>query len=223
MSDDEPWNDEARENLRATLRWAILGEVRLAKRDQHEILDLYRAVFIDQDCPESERDSFIQFAENEMRSAVARVATEAAAWPEETDSDRLDRVEAALRDQGIVLWQASPCCDTCTWSDFPERIDEIDERHPGFRDRLRGYAFFIDQNLPESLSESAEISVYLAYGWISPDRSNVAPEEYEVRALGIAREVCQCLRAEGFEVDWNGRFSKKIGISLNWQRRTLLE
>jgi hypothetical protein len=223
MSSEQVWNDEARDRLRQTLRRVILGEIRLAKRDHESILEMYREAYIDEDCPESERATFIRFAIDELRQAAALVATEQAAWPKETDCDRLDRTQAALRDRGILLWQASPCCDTCTCGELGQRIDEIDSRYPGFRDHVRGYSFFIDQNLPDMLGESTELSVYLGYGWISPDGSDVQPDEYAQHALGIAREVCQCLRDEGFEVDWNGDFSRKIGISLIWQRRTMLE
>jgi hypothetical protein len=223
MSTERVWNDEARDQLRATLRSVIRGEIRLAKRDHEDILQLYREVYIDEDCPESERGTFLRFAADELQRAVAQLAVEKAAWPEETDCDRLDRVEAALRDRSILLWQASPCCDTCTGAELPDRIDEIDGRYPGFRDHVRGYSFFIDQNLPEMLAESTELSVYLAYGWFSREDGEVAPEVYEKNALGIAREVCQCLRDEGFEVDWNGNFARKIGISLDWQRRTMLD
>jgi len=73
------------------------------------------------------------------------------------------------------------------------------------------------------LSEGTDLSVYLGYGWISQDDLEVAPEAYEENALGIAQEVCRCLRDEGFEVDWDGTLARKIGLSLNWQRRTLLE
>jgi hypothetical protein len=51
----------------------------------------------------------------------------------------------------------------------------------------------------------------------------MAPEAYKKNALAIAREVCECLRDEGFEVNWDGDFARKIGVSLNWQRRTMLE
>ena len=153
---------------------------------------------------------------------MLRIASEKNAWPEETACDRLDRVEAALRNRGILLWQVSPCCDTCTGSELPDRIDVIESRYPGFREQVRGYAFFIDQNLPETLAETTQISVYLAYGWFSPDNSEVDPETYEKNALAIAREVCDCLRDEEFEADWDGDFARKIGVSLNWQRRSML-
>jgi hypothetical protein len=160
MSQEHDWNDEARDELRATLQWFILGEVRLAKYDYEEILETCREVYILDECPQSEESTFTQFAADELNRVIAQVETEKSAWPAETDCDRLDRVEAALRERGILLWQVSPCCDTCTVSELPDRIDAVNRRHPGFRDRIRGYCFFIDQNMPEMLSDSTELSVY---------------------------------------------------------------
>lgn len=223
MSDDRNWNDQARDDLRSTLQSYIHGQLRLAKYDDQGILDGCREVYIDDECPENERSTFVRFAAEELRRATAQLAAEKSTWPQETDCDRLDRVEAALRERNILLWQVSPCCDTCTGSELGIRIDEINRRHPGFKDRVRGYAFFIDQSMPEMLSEGSELSVYLGYGWFSPDDSQVAPEIYEKNALAVAREVCDCLRRERFEPDWNGSFARKIGVSLNWQRRNRLE
>lgn len=223
MSNPSEWDDKSREYLRKRLRSIILGELRLAKQSPEDILQMCRDVYIQGDCPENERDKFIRFATEVLDRAAAKLTTEQATWPKLTDCDRLDRVEAALRDNGILLWQASPCCDTCTGGELPQRIDFIENRHPGFRKLLRGYSFFIDQNLPDELAESTTVSLYLAYGWWLPDDSQPEPRLYEKNALAIAREVCECLRNQQFEVDWNGSFDRKIGISLNWQRRTMLE
>lgn len=223
MSEVSTWNETTREELRESLRDRILGEVRLAKSDHNEIIETCREVYIADGCPEEERETFVRYATNELKSAAARHSAAQAEWPAETDCDRLDRVEAVLRGRGILLWQVSPCCDTCTGGELPDRIDEIKQRHPAFRDQVRGYAFFIDQNMPDMLAEGTHISIYLAYGWFSPDDSNVAPDAYEKNALKIAREVCDCLREHGFEPDWDGSLSKKVGISLNWQRRTMLK
>jgi hypothetical protein len=214
---------KSRAKLRATLRQFILGELRLAKNDHEAILEACREIYLEDPCPENERSTFIQFAADELKRAEAQLESEKSVWPAETDCDRLDRVEAALRQRGILLWQVSPCCDTCTTAELPDRIDVIDRRHPGFRARVRGYAFFIEQNLRETLSESTKLSVYLGYGWLSPDNSKAAADIYEKNALGIAREVCKCLRDEGLEVDWDGDFSRKIGLSINWQRRRTLD
>ena len=105
-------------------------------------------------------------------------------------------MEAALRERGILLWQVSPCCDTCSGGALPDRIDEIDARYPGFGDRVRGYAFFIEQTMAETLEEATHLSVYLAYGgWASED-TEIADEDYKQLALAIAREVCECLRTK---------------------------
>jgi hypothetical protein len=107
--------------------------------------------------------------------------------------------------------------------ELPERVDVIDARFPGFRERLSGYAFFIEQLMPEQLVEGTDVSVYVAYGWYSPDGDEIPSEDYEKKALGIAREICACLRDEGFEPDWDGKLNRKIGLALNWQRRKMLE
>jgi hypothetical protein len=221
MSEEE-WNDSTRDDLRETLRSDILGELRLSRRGREQILEACREHVWDE-CPESEWDEFLQFAADELQRAAALLAAEKTTWPLETDCDRLDRVEAALRERGILLWQVSPCCDTCTRSELADRIAVIDERYPGFRDRVRGYAFFIDQNMPEMLSEGASLSLYLGYGWISQVAAEVSDDLYQKNALGIAREVCQALRDEGFEPDWDGNLARKIGVSVDWRRRTMLE
>ena len=223
MVNERVWNDESRESLRRTLQSVILGELRLARRDREEILEACRESYIQEECPELEWHTFIRFAADELDRAANLLASESATWPKENDCDRLDRVELALRERGILLWQVSPCCDSCTRAEISDRLDAIDRRHPGFRDRVRGYAFFIDQNMPEMLSDSTHSYVYLGYGWLSPDDSEVASEAYERNALGIAQEVCKTLRDEDFAVDWDGKIDRKVGLSLNWQRRTLLE
>jgi len=159
MTEKPTWNDSKREDLRETLRSLVLGEVRLSNSDRDGILQFCREVYIEDECPEDEWDLFIQFAAQGLEQASARLSAEQEAWPRETDCDRLDRVEADLRDRGILLWQVSPCCDTCTGAELPERINEIDLRHPGFRERVRGYAFFIDQSMAEMLAESTQLSI----------------------------------------------------------------
>lgn len=222
MSDDRVWNDETRQKLRERLRDAVLGELRLSRSPHDEIIDSCRVGYIQDDCPEGEHKEFIQFASEELRRAIIQLKLERAAWPEVTDCDRLDRAGLALQKSGILLWQASPCCDTCTLGELSDRIEVIESRSPGFRERVRGYTFFIDQNIPDRLAEDTALTVYLAYGWVSPDYVKATPDAYEGYALDIAREVCECLREHQFEPVWDGSMKNKIGLSLNWQRRTLL-
>lgn len=219
---DEPWNDQARLDLQDRIRSTIRGELRMIRFSHEELLDHCSDLHLQDQCPEAECPEMLAFAATEIESVAAQLTAEISSWPVKTDSDRLDIVEQALRDRGILLWQASPCCDSCTGSELPDRIEVIAARYPGFQDRLRGYTFFIDQNLPHMLSQSSKVSVYLAYGWFTLAGTEVSPKEYEAEALNIAREVCESLRSNGFKMSWNEQLSSKISLTLNWQRRTAL-
>lgn len=216
---DPDWGDEARDDLKSTIRVIATGEIRLGKNQHAEILDLLREVYINEDAPEGEQDAFVQYAREQIEAAAVRHAEDKAAWAGETDCDRLDHAEAALRDAGVLLWQVSPCCDTCSGAELPDRIDEIEARYPGFRERLDGYAFFIEQNMADMLSDGTQISVYLAYGWFPPEDARPDQSLYEENALRIGGMVKDQLERLGLEVDWNGSLSKKIGVTVNWQRR----
>lgn len=227
MNQDTNWTDTDREDLRDTLRRIALGEVRFAQSDNDDILQQCRDVYIEDECPKEEWNTFVEFASDALKKAAADLQNEQANWPAETDNDRLDQVEQVLRERGILFWQASPCCDTCSSSELPDRIDYVDKKHPGFRKQMRGYVFYIDQTIAEMLADDTNISVYCAYGSYSPDEADASPEipekEYEKKALAIANELCEVLRENGFEIDWDGNYSRKVGISLNWQRRTMLD
>jgi hypothetical protein len=222
-NEPEEWNEEKRTELRSNLSMAILGQLRMAKLGHGDIVEYCNDVYLEDGCPEAEIASFTKFVQDNLAEHAKLLAIEQASWPSVTDCDRMDKVEANLRHQGILFWQASVCCDSCTMGEMPDRLNLIDDRFPGFYDRARGYAFFIDQTIPESLASSTNLSVYLGYGWLNPDDEKTDEDIYRQHALAIAHEVCNALRAEGFEVDWNGDFARKIGVTLNWQRRTLLE
>ena len=222
MSDDIEWNEEVKQELCETIREIVLGEVRLSHSDPDDIIETCREVYIVEDSPESEWSGLVEYARAELRNAEEALELDKKTWPKETDCDRLDRVEAALREKGILLWQLSPCCDSCSGGELPDRIDDVDERFPGFRDRVRGYSFFIDQNMPEMVAQNTVVSIYLAYGAFSDDDSDVPPEVYEKNALSIAKEVSECLSEFGFKVDWDGSFSSKVGFTMDWKRRELL-
>lgn len=215
------WNDASRDQLRENLQMVVRGELRFGKRSFEEILELLRESYIEEDAPKYEWDEWKEFAHEELEQAALAYALEQQGWPDETDCDRLNRVEETLRGREIMLWQGSPCCDSCSLSEMPERFEMLEREHPGFTDRARGYAFFHDHNIPESLADGPELSVYLAYGWFAPEDSEVDPEIYKKNALGIAREVCSCLREQGFKVDWDGSFDHKIGLRLIWQQRAV--
>ncbi|MCA9642538.1 MAG: hypothetical protein H6718_19810 [Polyangiaceae bacterium] len=219
MAEDE-WNDELRNELLESVCGYMLGEVRLGKRDDEEIVFIAVDRLADE-IPEEEVPLFEAHAIKQLPLVRQRHEAEQSDWPEETDCDRLDEVQDELQEDGIVFWQASPCCNTCSQSELPDRLREIDEDDPGFAKECRGYAFFHDQSLPDELLENSQLLVYLSYGWF-PDKDDVSETEYAKQALAIGEEVCDALESAGFRVDWTGDLSKKIGLHINWQRRTQL-
>ena len=89
MSEDSTWNDTMREDLRESLCNRVVGEVRLAKSNHDDIIQLCREVYIDDECPQNERDVFIRFAKDELEKVATRHSMEQTAWPPQTDCDRL--------------------------------------------------------------------------------------------------------------------------------------
>ncbi len=221
MTDSHQWDEQARQDLRTQLCIEIRGRLRLGNDEHEEILDRCTDL-IEEECPDDEQEVFQQFANDEFSLAETQIRTEQATWPTETDGDRLDRVEQVLLESGIIFWQVSPCCDSCTIAEFGERIAELEEDYPGIEAKARGYAFFIDQNMPELLAKNSQIELHVGFGWFPPDQTDSSKQRYEQEALSIAREVCETLRAENFVVNWNETLDHKIALSLNWQRRDLL-
>jgi hypothetical protein len=223
MTNDNQWDDTSRQNARESITRYIQGSLRLAKLQHEEIITNAFEIYVMDECPESEQAVFQNFARTELARLDHELGIEKVTWPAITDCDRLDAVQQSLLENNIVFWQASPCCDSCTMGEFEDRIKLLENHCPGIDDRIRGYAFFIDQNLPEYLSKSSTMAVYLAYGWISFDRNPVDEVTYNNKAIEIAHEVCDALNVEGFVTNWNGELSNKIMLRLNWQRRTLLK
>lgn len=222
-SKDEPvWGDTERQQLEETIRSLALGEARFQQNPEDRVAESLFEVYVAEEAPESELESVYEFVREEVGRRFAAIKTQAADWPTTTDCDRLDDAEENLLKAGILFWQASPCCDSCTIGDMPSRIEEIDSRHPGSGDRLRGYAFFIDQTIAERLGENEEIDLYLAYGWFNKDE-DIDQAEYERGVVAIGHEVVEHLEAAGLHTNWNGDIKKKIGVDVTWRRRTLLK
>lgn len=131
---------------------------------------------------------------------------EASGWPEVTDHDRLEQAFAALESQGVVCRQNFTCCGTCGVAEIGEEIDATRERGGD----VRGYAFFHMQDTERAVEGGG---LWLNYG---------AVEEGEGAALTVARSIADALRAAGLVVDWDGDWSKRIHVPLQWQRRLAL-
>lgn len=142
-------------------------------------------------------------AQRFVREVIAAQLAEQATWPALTDCDRLDAAFAALEAEGIICRQNFSCCGTCGSAEIWDEVAEAqDAGCPA-----RGYAFYHGQDT-ESAVEG--YGLYLNYG---------AVEEGEAAALGVANEIVARLEQHSLRVSWDGRRSRRIGVSLDWKRR----
>lgn len=124
-------------------------------------------------------------------------------WPSVTDCDRLDSAFASLESKGVIARQNYSCCGTCGSFEIWEEL--VSARDAGMP--VRGYTFFHQQDTESAIEGDF---LYLNYGSI-----NDGDED----AISIGHEVHAELKAHGLDVDWDGDLSKRIGVSLSWQRR----
>ncbi|GAB5348481.1 hypothetical protein TMRO357_02149 [Alteriqipengyuania sp. 357] len=138
---------------------------------------------------------------------LAERRAEQAVWPETTDCDRLDAAFAALETDGIVSRQNFSCCGSCgSYEIWDEMAAVKDAGGP-----TRGYAFYHMQDT-ESAADGGRLN--LNYG---------AAEEGETASLQVAAEIVAKLEEHGLETHWNGSLDQRIGISLDWKRRSMIE
>lgn len=198
----EPMDDKLDEAL-AQMREAIERDVAAGYDDPKEIVESAVDVFADDLDFQRAAAAAVQMC----REALAAHHGAQAEWPVVTDCDRLDCAFDELERNGVVSRQNFSCCGTCgareIWDEMEERFNA---GHP-----VRGYTFFHVQDT-ESATEG--YGLCLNYGSV---------DEGEAPALGIAQEVVDSLRRHGLTVHWDGTWSKRIEVELDWKRRRPLE
>lgn len=157
---------------------------------------------------EGEADPALVRAESQraLDAALAARAMDQASWPETTDCDRLDAAFAALEAEGVISRQNFSCCGTCGSTEI---WDEIDTARAAGRP-ANGYAFYHQQDT-ESAIEG--YGLHLNYG---------AYEEGPEAAVAIGHQIVNRLEEHGLHTDWDGRIERRIGVSLDWKRRSTL-
>lgn len=190
-------DDRARaiEEIDAQVRTAVAASF----RDEAEIIESTVEVLADDFDEELLRPLAVERTKHYLAEQV-RIERN---WPAVTDCDRLDRAFAALEQRGIVCRQNFTCCGTCGHAEIGDEMESV--REDGTL--VRGYAFYHMQDTERAVEGAG---VYLAYG---------ATEEGTPAAVRIGHEICDALRAEGLEVDWDGTLERRIGVSLDWKRR----
>ncbi len=128
-----------------------------------------------------------------VTDAVSELQADAAAWPEQTDCDRLDAVLAALEARGLVVVRY--CADH---HDARRALEVV----PG---NVAGVAFFTDTDVWHAV-EFGMLELKLWH----PDTANVAPGD------ALLDDVLALLREHGLAATFD---EGRIEIGLDWQRR----
>lgn len=139
-------------------------------------------------------------------TTLAKKLAAEAQWPHTTDCDKLDRVFSHLQAQRICALQ----CAGSTLDDGYEAVSDAINAEGVPEDRYMGYCFFHSQDIDRALAGEG---LQMAFGYLDSDDAK--------DAIPVGRTICEALRQEGFETDWNGSPKRRIGVpSLRWQRRT---
>jgi hypothetical protein len=133
-------------------------------------------------------------------------------WPAKTDCDRLDSAFEELNAVGIMARHHWTCCNTCGRAAIPDEFARL----CGFwgLTPIIGYTFYHVQS-SENATDGDGI-------WLNYGTTTVADtEEQEVeRSLAVARRVCDVLRKHGLQTSWDGTIERKIGVDIDWKRRS---
>ncbi|HZW09889.1 MAG TPA: hypothetical protein VFF69_08290 [Phycisphaerales bacterium] len=152
-------------------------------------------------------DALRPHAERMLRESLDAHAAAQASWPQTTDCDRLDAALAELESRGIFARQNYWCCGTCGCAAIDDEMQQAAARGA----QVRGYTFYHEQDTDSAVEDG---SLYLNYG--SADHP-AGPQA----AVAIGEEVRDTLERHGLSVHWDGTIERRIGVVLDWKRRSL--
>lgn len=142
-------------------------------------------------------------AQRYTRELLAEHRAEQACWPAVTDCERLDAAFAALERAGIVCRQHFSCCGSCGAAAIWGEMAAAEEAGLA----VRGYAFFHMQDTEAAVEGDG---LYLSYGAVA---EGPGPAE------AVGRAVVEALEAKGLDTVWDGEWTRRIYVPLDWKRR----
>lgn len=137
------------------------------------------------------------------REILADQIAEQRAWPAVTDCERLDAAFAALEREGVVCRQNFSCCGACGAAEIWGEMAAVEESGAV----VRGYTFFHMQDTEDAVAGEG---LYLSYGAVA---------EGAAAAEAIGHAVVAALEAKGLDPAWDGQWTRRIYVPLEWRRR----
>lgn len=135
---------------------------------------------------------------------IAEHLAEQETWPAITDCDRLDAAFAVLERDGILCRQHYCCCGMCGATEIWDELSAAQEA--GLP--VRGYAFYHGEDTEAAIEGDG---LHLNYG---------ALDGGEEESLAVARAIIARLEQHGLHTSWDGQWSSRIGILMDWKRRS---
>lgn len=162
-------------------------------------------------CGEGDGDELTRQAAVIYRELAAEHAERQRSWPVVTDCDRLDAAFEQLNAMGIMARHHWWCCGNCGAAAMPAEVERLDGKWEG--KPIIGYTFYHVQGT-ESAADG--YGLCLSYGSTEPAASAAA---YEAQSVRIAELVRDTLRKHGLEIVWDGTYSKRLNVRIDWKRR----
>ena len=192
-------NDVPLDDIIGDLRESIERDVAAGFLSPEDVVESAIDYLSDEVDPERLRPA----AERLTASALAAHAEAEKTWPAVTDCDRLDRAFAGLEADGIVARHDFSCCGSCGAAEI---LDVMENVAAGGRP-VRGYTFYHAQDTEGAVDG---YGLYLNYGTADDD---------EAAAVAVARDVVAALEHQGLAPRWDGSWSTRIFVPLDWKRR----
>ena len=185
----------------------------LSSETKEEITALVRCGFYDRErlqeifCEEMYAPGELDTEEvaRAIDAALANLDAEKATWPAVTDCDLLDQAFAAINDRGIIALQNAGYTQSDGYSDVRDAYKDAPDQ-----ERITGYCFYHGQDLERARFGAAACT--------SPSGQWI-PKDEETKGPVVGRAIQEELERAGFEVEWDGTFSKRICLpKIVWQR-----
>jgi hypothetical protein len=146
-----------------------------------------------------------RWIEAEVARAFARKRADEAAWPPETDVDRLARAFDALDAAGIIALHRAGYTRSDGISDAVEVYHQRKEQGRA----SRGFVFYHGQDVEAVIVDRG---LYLAFG---------AFDDRDETMAAIAREIVAAVEAQGLRTAWQGDVGTRILVHpIRWLKRS---
>lgn len=166
--------------------------------DKDELFENIQDMFYDED------DLDESWLKTEIEKTFKQHQDNSKAWTHPTDFEKLVRVFDELNKESIVGLHNAGYTRQDAEGDCMDIIDEL----KAIGINAKGYCYYHSQDLERAIGANGMLFI----GYDSADQDNEVAEE-------VANRIVDLLKANGFNVKWNGSLDTRIEIiSIDWKK-----